>query len=216
MVTEFASSVMAVALRLTKIDATGAPIVGVKNSFATSKFTRVSWTPEYDEGDEITEKDASGNLCTYFKVPDVVKKANLEIAICQPIPALYEFLGGGSVVLDAAAEAGWAMPAIGSDALSDPFAAEVWSRRIINGRPAAVHPFYRWVFPWVQTRLDGERVLEGGNMAHAFGGEGYGNDLFGDGPIGDYDFASPSAVQFVWDDAAPSGVNDYVAVIADV
>lgn len=223
---DYASSVQAVALRLTKLSAAGAPVVGTKNSFVTSQFTRVSFTPEYEAGEEIQEKNAAGDICVYYKMPDKIKRVNLELAICQPQPELYEFLAGGTLLMGAdpddagplEAEAlGWAAPVIGAPVSDTGIGIEVWTRAIVNGKPASPNPYWRFVFPWVNTRMSGDRVLENGQLANAFSGEGLGNAAFDDGPQNDLTFpgAAASAMYYVRDAAAPTGINNYQSVIAD-
>jgi len=38
---------------------------------------RVSFTPEYEDGDEITEKNAAGEVCVTYKAPDTLKRATM-------------------------------------------------------------------------------------------------------------------------------------------
>lgn len=213
---DYASSIQAVALRVTKLGADGAPLVGADNAFVTSQFTRVSFTPEYEAGEEIQQKAADGTNCVYYKMDDVLKKVNLEVAICNPQPEAYEMLAGGSLLGAGPEPLGWAAPEIGEVAVPDGVGLEVWTRAIVNGRPAVVNPFIRWVFPYIKTRMDGERVMENGLMAHAFSGEGFGNAEFGDGPVGDWDYPTVSALQYVREATAPTGINGYQAVVADV
>lgn len=213
---DYASSIQAVALRVTKLGADGAPLVGADNAFVTSQFTRISFTPEYEIGDEISEKGADGTICVYYKMPDTLKKVNVEVAICKPQPEIYEMLAGGSLLTRTADTVGWASPLTGEEPNPDGIALEAWSRAIVDGRPAAVNPFIRWVFPFGKTKMDGERALENGSMAHAFNGEFLGNTAFGDGPVGDWEFPTASPMQFAREATAPTGVNNYVAVVADV
>lgn len=213
---DYASSIQAVALRITKLGATGAPLVGASNAFVTSQFTRVSFTPEYEVGDEISEKGADGSVCVYYKMPDTLKKVNIEVAICKPQPEIYEMLADGSLLLRTTEVVGWASPLTGEEPNVDGLGVEVWSRAIVDGRPAAVNPFIRWVFPFSKMKMDGERALENGSMAHAFSGQSLGNTNFGDGPVGDWEFPTASPMQFAREATAPTGVNAYVAVVADV
>lgn len=216
MATDYASAIQAVALRVTKLGPSGAPLVGVKNAYATSQFTRVSFTPEYSEGEEIEERGADGSVCVYYKMPDTLKRVNLEVAVCKPQPEIYEMLADGSLLTRTTETVGWASPLVGVEANPDGIAIEAWSRAIVDGRPAATNPYIRWVFPYAKTRMEGERALENGNMAHSFSGWGLGNTAFGDGPTGDWDLPSASPLQFARDATAPVGINDYVAVTADV
>lgn len=214
---DYASSIQAVAVRATKLGADGAPLVGVSNAFVTTQFTRVSFTPEYEEGEEINEKGADGTVCVYYKMPDTLKRVNLQVAICKPQPEIYEMLADGSLLENATAEVvGYATPLVGTEPNPDGLGLEVWSRAIVDGRPAAVNPYIRWVFPYAKMRMDGERALENGSMAHQFSGWALGNAAFGDGPVGDWTFPTTSPMQFARDATAPVGTNNYVEVVADV
>ena len=55
----------------------------------------MSFTPEYEDGEEITEKAADGTVCVSFKAPDRLKRATMELAICEPDPELTALLAGG-------------------------------------------------------------------------------------------------------------------------
>lgn len=202
--TDYVSSVQAVALRLTKLTAAGAPVVGATNCWVTKQFTRVSFTPEYTEGQEIEVTAADGSNCVYFKADDVLKRVNFEFAICDPQPEIYEMLAGGTILTESTNNIGWSAPAIGAAIGGNGIAAEVWSRAILNGRPHPTLPYFRFVFPYIQTRLSGDRVLENGALANTFTGFGLGNDGFGDGPANDWTFPTTSAISFAQVATAPS------------
>lgn len=213
---DHAASVQGLALRVTKLDAAGAPLVGTDNAWVTGQFMTMSFTPEYTEGDEIEEKNAAGEVCVYFKMPDVLKRVTFELAICNPEPELYEMLVGGTVLENAGEAVGYAAPATGVEATPNGVSLEVWSRAIVAGKPAAVNPYFRWVFPYTQMRLTGDRTLENGMMANTFEGWGVGNDAWGDGPVGDWDYPSDRAYQQARVSTYPSGINGFQAVVADV
>ena len=56
---------------------------------------RMSFTPEYEDGEEITEKAANGTVCVSYKAPDRLKRVTMELAICEPDPELTALLAGG-------------------------------------------------------------------------------------------------------------------------
>src|SRR3954469_4413714 len=95
---DYAASVQGVSLRITRLDGSGNLLGGPTDSYTTTAFIRVSFTPEYEEGDEITEKAAAGTVCISFKAPDTLKRVNLEIAICDPDPEISAMLSGGLVL----------------------------------------------------------------------------------------------------------------------
>ena len=186
---DYAASVQGVAIRVTRLDEFGNLLNGPSDSYTTSAFIRTSFTPEYEAGDEITEKAADGTVCVSFKAPDTLKRVNLEIAICDPDPELSALMSGGLMLsgpvgTGAAAKEqvqGWASAQVGEDPSGNGVAVEVWSRAIQNGKPAGSNPFFRWVFPFVKTRLSGDRVIENGLLATTFEGYGLGNINFRSG-----------------------------------
>jgi hypothetical protein len=102
-----------------------------------------AWTPEYTEGDEVEEKNAAGEVCVYYKMPDVLKRVTFELAVCNPEPELEELLIGGTILEDGSDVVGWAAPETGVEATPNGVAFELWSRAIVGGKPAAVLPYFR-------------------------------------------------------------------------
>lgn len=179
---EYAASVMASTIRVTRLDATGAPVVGEDSSYVTQSFISVSMTPEYEEGDEFTQKNAAGKVCVSYKAPDTLKRVNLEVAICEPNPEFTELISGG-VLLGAPGDVlGWAAPEIGEDPMPNGVAIEVWSKAMIDGKPAATNPYFHWLFPFAIMRQGGDRVIENGVLATSFEGYSVGNLAFDQGP----------------------------------
>ena len=209
-VANFAASVQGVALRICRLDAQGNPMNGAENVYVTRSFMRVSFTPEYEDGDEVTEKNAAGEVCVTFKSPDTLKRATMEIAICEPDPEVTELLTGG-VLLKYGADgtppgavagtppAGWPVGAVFPDATvgyassrvgespnPNGVGVEVWSLAVRDGARDANLPYFRWVFPKCTLRPSGDRVIESGLLANAFEGWSVGNMYFGTGPADDW------------------------------
>lgn len=218
MASDHAASVQGVALRVSKLGPTGAPLVGAKNCYTTSAFMRFGFTPEYTAGDEVEEKAADGTVCVYYQSPDVLKRVTFSLAICDPSPELTEILIGGTILLDGGSGTdpiGYASPLQGVDSTPNGVGIEVFSRAVTNGKQAGVLPFWQWVFPYAKMKLTGDRVLENGLMANEFEGWGVGNAEYGDGPVaGGWEFPTTSPYQFARTATAPVGINDYVAVVA--
>lgn len=214
---DFAASVQGVCLRVVQLDATGAPLVGAATVYKTTAFMSLGWTPEYTAGTEISEQAADGSVCVYYQEPDTLKRVTFSLAICDPEPELTHILCGGTLLSTTASTpvvVGYAAPDTGTDGSPYGVGMEFWSRAIVGGKPAAVRPYWRWVFPYAKMRMDGERRLENGAMANTFTGYGLGNALFGDGPGHDWDYASTQAYQYARDDAIPSGSNGTSAYVA--
>ena len=181
---DYAASVQGVAIRVTRLDEDLTLMTGNSDSYTTTAFIRTSFTPEYEEGDEITEKAADGTVCVSFKAPDTLKRVNMEVAICEPDPEVSQLLSGG-VLLAGRPDGsggtadpiamGWASAQVGEDPSGYGVAVEVWSRAIQDGKPATENPYFHWIFPYVKTRLTGDRVIENGLLATTFEGFGLGN-----------------------------------------
>lgn len=178
MAQDYASSIQGAAVRVTRLAADGSLATGASASYVMTAFLRVSFTPEFEEGEDIVEKAANGGICVSFKTNDTLKRINLELAICNPDPEFTEIVGGGTIL---GASQGYAAPEIGVDANPDGAALEVWSKAILDGRPAPTNPYWHWLFPYVQLRPTGERVIENGLLANTFSGWGVGNANFSAG-----------------------------------
>jgi hypothetical protein len=188
---DFAASVQGLAMRITPLTESGTfnPEVGIV-SFTTKQFLSLGFTPEYEDGDEITEKTADGSVCVQYKAPDVMKNVSIDFSICSPEPELYHLLAGGTKLTDTIdlpngatqddVIVGWRSPIIGQTPAL-PVCIEVWSRAVVGGKMATTRPYWHWVFPQVSLRLSGDRTLENGLMANGFEGQGVGstpvNDL---------------------------------------
>lgn len=211
-----AASVQGISIRVTRLNDEGELLGGPYDSFTTSAFIRVSFTPEYEDGEEITEKAADGTLCISYKAPSTLKRMNLEVAVCNPDPELTNLLSGGLLLSgqdtnNNEVAKGWASALVGEDPSGNGVAIEVWSRAIINGKPVSGTPYFHWVFPMVKARLSGDRVIENGLLATTFEGFGEGNINFRSGP--DQSWQWPAAVDrpylYAYSAWAPQGLNGF-------
>jgi len=183
---EYAASIQGVSIRVTRLDASGNLLNQPGDSYTTSAFMRLSFTPEYEEGDEITEKGANGAVAVTYKSPDTLKRISMELAIAEPDQELTQLISGGLLLrknLGTYASpdrksVGWSSPATGDDPAGNGVAIETWSHAIIDGKKASNLPYFHWVFPYCKLRLSGDRVIENGLLANSFQGYGLGNTAF--------------------------------------
>lgn len=212
---EYAASIQGVSIRVTRLDAAGNLLNGAGDSYVTSAFMRVSFTPEYEEGDEITEKGANGVVCVSYKAPDVLKRITMELAICEPDSELSQLLSGGLLLrkdIDGVSKSiGWAAPGVGDDPAGNGVALEVWSHAVKDGKKSAVLPYFHWVFPFAKMRQSGDRVIENGMLATTFEGYGLGNPNFGSGMDGRWLFpvAAERPYSYARADWAPQGLKGF-------
>jgi hypothetical protein len=216
---EYAASIQGVSIRVTRLDAAGNLLTGPADSYTTSAFMRISFTPEYEEGDEITEKGANGVVCVTYKSPDTLKRITMELAICEPDPELSALLSGGLLLrknIGSSAQpdiksVGWAAPGVGDDPAGNGVAIEAWSHAVKSGKRSGVLPYFHWVFPFVKMRQSGDRVIENGLMANTFEGYGLGNPSFQSGIDGRWEFplAAERPYSYARTDWAPTGLNGF-------
>jgi hypothetical protein len=223
MPTDYAASVQGVSIRVTRLDESGNLLTGPMDSYTSSSFIRTSFTPEYEDGDEITEKSADGTVCVSFKAPDTLKRVTMEIAVCDPDPELSALLSGGLLLSDTDNQGnevslGWASAQVGEDPSGNGVAVEVWSRAIQNGKPAATNPYFQWIFPYVKTRLSGDRVIENGLLATTFEGFGLGNINFRSGPDGSWRWPAATDRPYLYARSpwAPQGLRGFFTWTAGV
>jgi hypothetical protein len=176
---------------------------------------RVSFTPEYEEGDEITEKNANGIVCVTYKAPDVLKRITMELAICEPDSEISQLISGGLLLrktIDGVSKSvGWAAPGVGDDPAGNGVAIEVWSHAVKDGKRSSVLPYFHWVFPFVKMRQSGDRVIENGMLASTFEGYGLGNGNFAAGVDGRWEFpvAAERPYAYARADWAPQGLQGF-------
>lgn len=214
-----AASVRGIALRVTKLDASGAPAVGTScDVYMTGGFINFKFTPQYSTGDEIEIKNASGGVCVYFKMPDTLKNITVGLEICDPDPILTQLLVGGVVfteiangsfmpdgaVNDDVLVVGYAAEKTGVEANPYGVAVEVWANAIVSGKAAAGYPYWHYLIPYSTWKLDGDRTVENGNLATVFSGTGGGNLAFGTGPNMDLSDITPAVSSDVFDWEQPA------------
>jgi hypothetical protein len=208
---DYAASIQGVSIRITRLDAAGNLLNGPGDSYVTSAFMRVSFTPEYEEGDEITEKNANGVVCVTYKSPDVLKRITMELAICEPDPEITSLISGGLLLRKGNQSIGWAAPGVGDDPAGYGVAVEVWSHAIANGKKSTTLPYFHWVFPYAKLRQSGDRVIENGMLATTFEGYGLGNVNFNNGPDGrwEFDVAAERPYSYARATWAPQGLKGF-------
>jgi hypothetical protein len=216
---DYAASVQGVAIRVTRLDAAGNLLNEPGDSYTTSAFMRTSFTPEYEEGDEIVEKSADGTVCVSYKAPDTMKRITMELAICEPDTELTALISGGLLLRKnfgtfASPEdksIGWAAPSVGDDPTGNGVALECWSFAVKDGRRSASLPYFHWVFPYARLRQSGDRVIENGMLATTFEGYGLGNILFADGLDGRWEFpvATERSYSYARTNYAPTGLKGF-------
>jgi hypothetical protein len=191
----------------------GVPSPGSSNLYVSTALTTLTLTPVYEEGDEITEKNACGEVCVNYKSPPSLKRVDIALAICTPDPFLHAILVDSSVLLTDGDRRGWAVPPIGV-VTGDGVSIELWAKRINDGDLDVDSPYAWWVLPKVKNIRIGERAFSNSALASPFVAEAYENSNWFDGPLNDWPVASDRAVQWFPTDSMPDAECAYATLAA--
>lgn len=205
--------IQACAIRVARLDPSGVPSPGADNLYVSDALVSLTTSPEIEEGEEFTVKNACGSQCVNFKDCDSYKRWTLALELCTPDPELHELLAGGAVLTDGAA-VGYGVPFLGRNDCPNGFSIELWAKRIdSSGAQDADYPWAWWVIPRAYLVL-GERKFENGPLANAFTGFAIENPNWFDGPNNDWPVASDRALQWIPTDTIPEPSCGYAALVA--
>lgn len=169
-----ASSVQGTMIRVTRLTVDGAIDAGYP-VLTTKGFITASFSPQFEEGDEINEKAADGSVCVAWKADDSLTRLDFGLSLCTPEPEISAMIAGGAVIRNDDDEIiGYSSMPVGST-VGQPVAIEIWSIANIGGKPAADHPYWHWVFPYVKVRYEGDREFTNGMLSNEFTGQALGN-----------------------------------------
>jgi len=94
------SGIKACRLRIVRLDACGAPVVGAKSVVTSKGFISVTSTADIEAGQEYLVKDACGDLCVNEKDRDRFKRLTLAMKFCIMDFAAAEITTGNRVQVD--------------------------------------------------------------------------------------------------------------------
>lgn len=207
-----AGSLFALGMRFARLGTSGAPLVGPDNAYETDSLVQMQFGLEYEEGEEIIQRNGAGRICLTYKAPDSLKRATISaLQFCTPDPNVMEFLIGGEVILDGDGnQIGYRAPEVGSEPTPNGVSIEVLTRQIIDGAYAG---YIWWVFPRVYLRPSGDWTLSGSDpLIPEFEGWGAQNPNWGDGPLNDWEFESDRVWQYVETDELPFEGTGFVTI----
>lgn len=165
------SGIKACRLRIVRLDACGAPVVGAKSVVTSKGFISVGSTADVEAGQEYLVKDACGDLCINEKDCDRFKRLTLALKFCLMDFAGAEIMTGQRVQVDATGNAvGFA---IGENVTGcDEFwSLELWQK--IAGQPCDSNgdpEWLYWAWPYLQQGTIGNFTFD--NNAFEFDVDG--------------------------------------------
>lgn len=187
--------VQACRIRVARLEADGVPLPGANNLYVSDALVSLAFAWQVESGDEITEKNACGDVKVNYRGDDQLRRGNVTIRIVTPDPQLSELLSGGSV-LTAGDRVGYAAPSLGA-VNSDAISIELWAKRIRDGRLDATYPYAWWVYPWIDHLRPDDHEHNNGNLPMQFVGEAYENDNWLDGPLNNWPGTSTQVYQWL-------------------
>lgn len=195
MANDCARHVFGCSLRVARLNADGSLDFGANGLYVSDALLTLSITPNIEEGDEFRIKNACGALCVNVKDCDRLARLDLTMGLCYPDPELLELLVGNSNVLTDGDAVGWALPPLGASDCPSGVSVEVWAKRYDStGAPSATFPYEQYVLPRTYWQISA-RNFENGPVTTELTGFAVENDLWGDGPSGEWPVASDRALQ---------------------
>lgn len=214
-----AGSLFALAVRVTKLDAAGAAVVGTQSSYITDALTKAEIGLTYNETEQVTALNGTGVACVNYQAPASVQRGSISgFVICQPDPVLLQFLLGGDLIMSAGptpAPIGYRAPLANVPQNPNGVSVEFWSRAIIGSSYAATLPFAHWVLPKITVTPSGTWALAADSaMTPEFEGYSEQNTGWGEGPEGDWVYPSDRVWQYARVPTLPDITRRFVEVEA--
>ncbi len=202
--------VQACIIRVAHLNADGTPKTGTTEGYVSDALVSVAFSPEYQDGAEITQDNACGDRVIDYKAPDIFRWGNITIQLATPDPYLAAFLSGGTTIVGTAADVdriGYAAPPLGT-LEENPISMELWAKRPdkATGSLDAASPYARWAYPLVKNLRLGDYTHENGAILPQFTGQAFENPAWDDGPFNDWLWSSDRVFQ--WFPVAESDLPD--------
>jgi hypothetical protein len=196
-----AGSLFALAIRVTLLDAPGAPLVGEQSSYISDALVKAEIGLTYNETEQVTQLNGTGVACVNYQAPASVQRGALSgLVLCQPDPVLKKFLLGGDLIMDAGSPAnpiGYRAPLANVPQNPNGMSIEFWSRAMQGSSFAASLPFIHWVLPKCTVVPSGTWALAAdAAMTPEFEGYSEQNTGWGSGPEDDWDYPSDRVWQY--------------------
>jgi hypothetical protein len=167
-------------MRLTRLDACGVPVVGAATTLVTKGFISLGLSPQYEDGDTISQPNADGDLEINEPGDSYLSRLDVEGAFIGVNPDVVEMLTGNPVVLDnTGAAVGFrlqgGLPILGG------WAVEVWTG--LAGQVCAGSPAYGYsLLPFLRGGKIGDVSIENGAVNLTISSSTRENPGWGTGP----------------------------------
>jgi hypothetical protein len=209
-------TLFALGFRVTKLDASGAPIPGTTSCYMSSSLVTVSTGLDYTKPNIVTQENGAGQVCVSYAAPASLSGAHIaSMQVCVPDPIILQFLLGGNILLDVNnVEVGYQAPAIGSTPNPNGVSLELYTRAVQDGAFANQYPYFWWVFPRCTSfTLSADTKLEAANAGiPEFAADAQQNPNWGAGPDGLWQWDSSRVWQYARVSTIPNLSQGYANV----
>lgn len=147
MVAQCVSPIQARVARLIKLDVCGNPVTGASSAVvATDGFISINPSPQYQDGEEHTQRKASGALCVYKKDPSELTRVDLEVNWCVLDPDALVVITGERLLTTGAVTGTGVV--YGEGQLTSRFSLEVWQPVVGAGAcdASGLQQYVYWAF----------------------------------------------------------------------
>lgn len=147
-------------MRVTKLDACGAPVTGAASTVVSEGFISVAMTGNYNEGEDITVVNAAGQTCVTDEGETELINYGLEIVMCDVDPELYNLLTGNALVADSAGDNVGFRVNSDTKPSATAFALEVWTGVPTDACAGGAVPYGYLLLPFIKGGVIGDFTIE--------------------------------------------------------
>lgn len=179
------SPIKATVMRLVKLDSCGVPVTGASSAVIVQDgFISIAASPQYDTGDEFTQKTANGTLCINQKDPDSFQRVDLEMTWCVMDPDALTLLAGERLLTTGSPVTGTGV-VFGEGVNAIHYSLEVWQP--VSGAGACTssgaQQYVYWAFMNVGNGSVGDFTFENAAFSFVTSGSTFSaSPLWGSGP----------------------------------
>lgn len=173
------------AIRLTKVDVTGAVSSDLINSYVSDNPISIGVRPNYEEGQAFSLRNGCGCSIARFKATDTFNWWEFTFNMGALEAEMLAMMLGTPTIENGADVVGQAFVGALDCADAEPAVAlEFWTQHIVGSGQDAAYPYMHWCFPKTVWRL-GDNTFEEGIAQPVVEGFSRTNQLWGNGPYGD-------------------------------
>lgn len=178
------------AMRITRLDETGAVSSETDNAFVTTELISLQLTPNVEAGADITLTGGCDCVISTYKGVDKLKRFDFTITSPKLSPAMYEMMLGGTLISNAGDPVGTVWPvALSCGDVQDMVALEFWVKHwTSDGAQDSTYPWIHHVYPATLWQI-GQQQFQNDFAQPTLTGFSRANQEWGDGPYNDGPFS---------------------------